>query len=130
MKRKILLGSSLLALVVLTVIGTTACLSNSGDGRLITVLNPAMTVNLAERAPLTQRLDTLEGKTIYLYDTQWGGPQAANSVYEEMKDWFAKNIPSVKVVIYKGPGWMSYDKSFLKEITDKKVDGVLLGISG
>jgi hypothetical protein len=129
MKRKILLKSVLPALVILIAIGTTSCQSD-GDGRLITVLNPAMTANLAERVPLTPRLDTLEGKTIYLYDTQWGGPQAANSVYEEMQAWFAKNMPSVKVVIHKGPGWMSYDKSFLKEITDKKVDGVLIGISG
>ena len=129
MKRKILLKSALPALVVLIFIGTTSCQSG-GDGRLITVLNPAMTANLAERVPLTPRLDTLEGKTIYLYDTQWGGPQAANSVYEEMQAWFAKNIPSARVVIYKGPGWMSYDKSFLKEITDKKIDGVLIGISG
>jgi len=130
MKRKILLKSALLALVVLIAIGTTSCQSGGGDGRLITVLNPAMTVNLAERVPLTPRLDTLEGKTIYFYDTQWGGPEAANSVYEEMKIWFAKNIPSAKIVIHKGPGWMSYDKAFLKEITDKKVDGVLIGISG
>ena len=128
MKRKILFGSVFAMFVILIVIGTTAC--QSDGGRLITVLNPAMTANLAERVPLTARLDTLEGKTIYLYDTQWGGPEAANSVYEEMKDWFARNMPSTKVVIHKGPGWMSYDKGFLKEIVDKKIDGVVIGISG
>jgi len=130
MKRKILLKSALFALVVLIVIGTTSCQSSSDDQRLITVLNPAMSARLAERVPLTPRLDTLEGKTIYLYDTQWGGPQAANSVYEEMQSWFAKNIPSAKIVIHKGPGWMSYDKGFLTEIKEKKVDGVVIGISG
>jgi hypothetical protein len=109
--------------------GTTSCQAG-GDGRLITVLSPAMSAALAERVPLTQRLDTLEGKTIYLYDTEWGGPEAANSVYEEMKAWFAKNHPSTNVVIHKGSGWMSYDKGFLQVVKAKKVDGVLIGISG
>jgi len=130
MKRKILFGSALLALAGLISLGMTSCQTEGGDGRLITVLNPAMTAKLAERVPLTPRMDTLEGKTIYLYDTQWGGPEAANSVYEEMQAWFAKNIPSAKIVIHKGPGWMSYDKGFLKEIVEKKVDGVVIGISG
>ena len=129
MKRKILLGSALLALAGLVSLGMASCQAD-GDARLITVLNPAMTEKLAERVPLTPRMDTLDGKTIYLYDTQWGGPEAANSVYEEMQAWFAKNKPSTKIVIYKGPGWMTYDKGFLKEIVDKKVDGVVIGISG
>ena len=129
MKRKILFVSALFALAGLIMAGTTSCQSG-GDGRLITVLNPGMSANLAERVPLTPRLDTLEGKTIYLYDTQWGGPDAANSVYEEMQAWFARNYPSTKIVIHKGPGWMSYDKAFLAEITEKMVDGVVIGISG
>jgi hypothetical protein len=132
MKRKILLGSILSALVVLIVIGTTACLSNggSGDGRLITVLNPAMSTNFAERVPLTPRLDTLEGKTIYLYDTQWGGPESNYTVFQEIQAWFAKNMPSVTVVIHRGPNWMAYDQGFVKMVTEKKIDGVVIGISG
>jgi len=84
MKRKILLGSALLALAGLVSLGMTSCQAD-GDARLITVLNPAMTEKLAERVPLTPRMDTLDGKTIYLYDTQWGGPEAANSVYEKCR---------------------------------------------
>ena len=130
MKRKILLGSTLLVLAALVATGLTSCQSGTG-GRLVTVFSPELSEAFAERVPLAApRLDTLEGKTIYLYDTQWGGPEAANSVYEEMKAWFAKNIPSANIVIYKGPGWMTYDKGFLTEITEKKVDGVVLGISG
>ncbi|MCL2877984.1 MAG: hypothetical protein FWF13_04310 [Acidobacteria bacterium] len=129
MKRKILLGSTLVVLAGLILIGMSSCQANS-EARLITVLNPAISQNIAERVPLTPRLDTLEGKTIYLYDTEWGGPEAANSVYEEMQAWFAKNIPSANVVIQKGSGWMSYDKGFLQVVKDKKVDAVLIGISG
>ncbi len=136
MKRTILVGSILLVIVALTSIGTTtSAAGQAGSGkasgeRLVTVLNPAISAKIVERVPLTPRLDTLEGKTIYLYDTQWGGPDAAYSVYEEMQGWFSKNMPSVKTVIYKGPGWMAEDKQILKEIPANKVDGIILGIAG
>ena len=129
MKRKVLFGS--IALAALILIGASACQSTGGnDGRLITVLSPAMTTPLAERVPLTPRLDTLDGKKIYLYNTQWGGTEANKSVFEEMQAWFAKNHPTTTVEIYAGPGWMTYDSGFLKVINDNKVDGVVIGISG
>jgi len=136
MKRKILPASLLLLMVALISIGGGPLLSrqaNSGeasDERLIAVLNPAIATRMVERVPLGPRLNTLEGKTIYLYDTQWGGPDAAYSVYEEMQSWFSRNMPSAKIVIYRGTGWMTDDRGFLKVITDKKVDGVILGIAG
>ena len=136
MKRKILLGSFLLMIIALISIGimpsTTgrASAAQSGDERLITVLNPAISTKMADRIPLCPRLSTLEGKTIYMYDTQWGGPEAAHAVYEEMQTWFAKNMPSVKIVIHRGPGWMANDPGFPKLVTDNKVDAVILGIAG
>ncbi len=136
MKRKILLGSLLFVMAALTSIGTTIPAAGQAKGgkaldeRLITVLNPAISARIAERVPLTPRLDTLEGKTIYLYDTQWGGPDAAYSVYQEMQDWFSRNMPSVKIVLYRGPGWMAEDKQIVKALTANKVDGVILGIAG
>jgi hypothetical protein len=129
MKIRILLGSSLFAFAVLILVVTTSCQAG-GDNRLVTVMNPAMSPDLVERVSLTPRLDTLEGKTIYLYDTLWGGPEANLSVYEEMRDWFSRNIPSVNIVIHQGPGWMADDQEILKIIDEKKVDGILIGISG
>jgi hypothetical protein len=128
MKRKILFGSFLLVMVALISIGITP--SATGKDQLVTVLNPAISTKMAERIPLGPRLNTLEGKTIYLYDTQWGGPEAAYSVYEEMQGWFARNMPSVKTVIHRGPSWMADDPGFLKVVTDKKVDAVIIGIAG
>jgi hypothetical protein len=136
MKRKIFLGIVLLMIAALISIGKMptatgqANIQKACDERLITVLNPAMTNKMAERVPLAPRLNTLEGKTIYMYDTQWGGPEAAYSVYEEMKDWFARNMPSVKTVIHRGPSWMADDPGFLKVVTDNKVDAVIIGIAG
>jgi hypothetical protein len=136
MKRMILLGSFLLMIAALISIGTTpsatgqANIGKARDERLITVLNPAISSKMVERVPLGPRIDTLEGKTVYMYDIQWGGPEAAYSVYEEMQDWFARNIPSVKTVIHRGSGWMSEDRGILKEITQKKVDAIIIGIAG
>ena len=129
MKRKILFGSFLLVMVALISIGRTP--SATGKDQLITVLNPAISTKMAERIPLGPRLNTLEGKTIYLYDTQWGGPEAAYSVYEEMQGWFARNMPSVQIVIKRmSSGPFGDDAGLRKEIVDKKIDGVITGIAG
>jgi len=128
MKRKILSGCFLLVIVALISIGITP--PATGEDGLVTVLNPAISTKVVERVPLGQRLSTLEGKTIYMYDIQWGGPDAAYSVYEEMQAWFSRNMPSVKTVIYRGTGWMSDDRGFLKKVTAEKVDGVIIGIAG
>jgi len=137
MKSKILLGSSLLIIAALISIGTTppatgqANIGKACDERLITVLNPAISTRMVERVPLAPRTDTLEGKTIYLVDLQWGGPNAGYSVFEEMRDWFSRNMPSVKVEIRRASsGWMGDDPGLRKEIISKKAGGVVIGIGG
>jgi hypothetical protein len=138
MKRKILLGSFLVMAAVMISIGSTPSATgqaNTGKAvgeRLITVLNPAISSKFVERVPLTARVGTLEGKTIYLVDLQWGGPEAAYSVYEEMKAWFVRNMPAVNVEIRRSQGgWMGGDDPGLrKEIADKKAAGVMIGIGG
>jgi hypothetical protein len=95
------------------------------------VLNPAISTAMVERVPLAPRADTLEGKTIYLVDLQWGGPEAGYSVFEEMKKWFAKNKPSIKVELKRASGgWMGNDPALQKEIADNKAAGVVIGIGG
>ena len=137
MKGKILLGSFLLLMAALISIGITpsttgqAQAAQSGDERLITVLNPAISTNMAERVPLCPRFNTLEGKTLYLVDMQWGGPQAAYVVFEEMQAWFAKNMPSVKIVRKRmASGPFGDDAGLRKEIADNKAGGVITGIAG
>jgi hypothetical protein len=101
------------------------------EERLITVLNPEIASPMVERVPLAPRADTLEGKTIYLVDLQWGGPQAGYSVFEEMQKWFSKNMPSVKVELRRSSGgWMGDDPALRKEIAEKKAAGVVIGIGG
>jgi hypothetical protein len=97
---------------------------------LITVLNPAVTNKKADRIPLSPRLDTLEGKTIYLVDISWGGPEAAYSVFEEMQSWFAQNMPSTKIVIKRKAGMYTQDDPVLWKEIAKNAQGALIGISG
>jgi hypothetical protein len=137
MKMKIFLGSFLLmiaALISVAIMPSAKGQANAGkscDERLITVLNPAISTKMTERVPLSPRLSTLEGKTLYFVDMQWGGPEAAYSVFEEMQVWFAKNMPSVKIVIKRmSSGPFGDDAGLRKEIVDNKVDGVITGIAG
>jgi hypothetical protein len=137
MKRKILLGSSLLILAALISIGrlpSATGQANAGkacDERLITVLNPEISNKIVERIPLGPRTGTLEGKTIYMVDLQWGGPEAAYSVYEEMQKWFSRNMPSVKTVIRRSNGGpFGDDPALRKEIVESKAGGAIIGIGG
>lgn len=97
---------------------------------LITVLNPAVTNKMADRIPLSPRLTTLEGKTIYLVDISWGGPEAAYSVFEEIQAWFAQNIPSTKIVIKRKAGMYTQDDPVLWKEIAANAQGALIGISG
>jgi hypothetical protein len=97
---------------------------------LITVLNPAVTNKMADRIPLSPRLTTLEGKTIYLVDISWGGPEAAYSVFEEIQSWFAQNIPSTKIVIKRKAGMYTQDDPVLWKEIAANAQGALIGISG
>ena len=102
---------------------------NSGTG-LITVLNPAVASKMAKRAPLSPRLSSLEGKTLYLVDINWGGPDAAYSVYEEMQSWFAKEIRNLKIVIKRKRGPYSQDDPELWKEIAKNGNAAMIGISG
>jgi len=98
---------------------------------LVTSMNPAITPQLPMRIPLAPRLDTLEGKTIYLVDTDWGGMGQSGVIQEEMQKWFAEHMPGVKIVIkIKKGNFVTDDPALWKEIADNKGDGVVLGVAG
>ena len=117
------------ALVFTGIVPLTAQRSDAA-GPLITVMNPLVENRMVDRTPLSPRLDTIDGKTIYLVDINWGGPEAAYSVFEEIRDWFAKNNPSVNIVIRRKSGMYDADDPALwKEIAEKG-HAALIGISG
>jgi len=134
MKRRDLLTKGLPAGAALVASGSlasqTGCGTADAGNRKITVLNPAITEALAERTPLTPRLDTLEGKTIYLVDTNYEG-LGRTPVMEEMQGWFTRNMPRVKTVFkLKSGNYAADDPALWKEIAENKGDGVIIGVAG
>jgi len=97
----------------------------------ITSLNPAVVTKLPDRIPLAPRLNTLESKTIYLVDTDWGGMGQNDGILQEMQAWFAEHMPGVKTIIkIKRGNFVTDDPALWKEIADAKGDGVVLGVAG
>src|SRR4030042_7042774 len=124
--KKMLLPASILLMIAALVL-----VSGKSEGsEKIIVMNPAVTNTMADRVPLTKRLDSLEGKTIYLVDINWGGPDAGYSVFEEMQIWFSKNMPGVKTVLKRKQGPSGADDPGLGKEMSEKGDAAMIGISG
>jgi hypothetical protein len=103
----------------------------SSPVKMIAVLNPAVANRMADRSPLAPRPDTLDGKTIYMIAVNWGGPEAALNVFEEMQSWFDRNMPGVQTVVrLKKGGYDADDPDLWKEIIERKAAGAILGVSG
>ena len=135
MKMKRIISCSLLlpviALITLTLQVQADSKSNSSSDPMVTVLNPAITTRYADRIPLAPRLDSLDGKTIFLVDTNWEGMGQNSAVLEEMQAWFAEHMPGVKTVIKVKRGFYAQeDKASWQEIEDAGGDGVIIGVAG
>jgi hypothetical protein len=101
----------------------------SGRAPKISVLNPAATNTMVPRLPLAPRLSTLEGKTIYMVDIGWGGPEAGYHVLQVISKRLTQSIPSVKTVVVRKKGsYMMDDPDLWKEIKAKG-QAAILGLS-
>lgn len=79
-------------------------------------------------SPLAPRLDSLNGKTIYLVDTGFGG---SGKFLDQMQAWLAEHIPSVKTVRRRKTGNIFRDDT--KELwAEIKGNGqaAILGVAG
>jgi len=131
-KRKLLLCCAAIAAAALLFAGLAPLTAQRGNaaGPMITVMNPLVESKMADREPLSPRLNTLDGKTLYLVDINWGGPDAAYSVFEEMKDWFAQNKPAVNIIIKRKAGMYTVDDPALWKEIAANGNAALIGISG
>jgi hypothetical protein len=82
---------------------------------------------VVEPLPLAPRLDSLEGKTIYLFDIGFGGGW---EFLEEAAAWFTRNMPSVKTVLKHKAGIMFMDDPQGWEDAKANADAVMLGVGG
>jgi hypothetical protein len=75
-----------------------------------------------------KRLDTLEGKTIYLVDTGFGG---GYNFFVQLQQWFSEHMPSVKTIRRRKPGNLFMDDNdTLWEEIKQKGDGAVVGVAG
>ena len=103
---------------------------------LSAVLNPE-----AQRTPVLEgsgagipswsmapRLDSLDGKTVYLVNQGFGG---SDLFMEQLQGWFAEHMPSVKTVLKRKTGFIFRDDTtdLWKEIKANG-DAVIFGVAG
>jgi hypothetical protein len=93
---------------------------------LVTVLNPLGTPPPITLKPMAPRLDTLDGKTIYVVDDGFVG---GDRLLYEIIDWFKENYPKT-TALYKrkgGGGFDVEDPALWAEIKEKG-DAVIIGM--
>ena len=83
----------------------------------ITTVNPKGTPPAIQLIPMAPRLDSLDGKTIYLVDTGFHG---SDLLLEQIAIWFKTNMPSVTTVFKRKAGpYMQDDPALWQEIKQK-----------
>lgn len=88
---------------------------------------PTITIDTLEPIRMAPRLDSLEGKTVYLVDTGFAG---SHDFLEEVRDWFGRNMPSVQTVLVTKGGNMFSDSPDLWVEIKEKGDAVVFGVGG
>lgn len=73
------------------------------------------------------RLDTLEGKTVYLVDGRFGG---SYEFLQRMQKWFAEHMPGVKTVLRRKTSNMFMDEPELWAEIKEKGDAMIMGVGG
>jgi hypothetical protein len=76
---------------------------------------------------MAPRLDTLDGKTVYLVDCKFGG---GYEFLREMQSWFLKKMPTVNTVLRPKLGDMFTDDPALWAEVKEKGDAVVMGVGG
>ncbi len=92
----------------------------------ITVMNPLGTPPPIKLKTMAPRLNTLEGKTIYLVDDGYIG---GDNLLYEIQDWFKANYPKTTTIYKrKGGGGFEAEDPPLWEEMKQKADGIIIAL--
>ncbi len=95
---------------------------------LLTALDPlGQPVQVKQSLSMAPRLDSLEGKTLYLVDVGFAG---GYEFLEEMRAWFARHMPAVQIVLKRKPGNMFMDAPDLWDEIKREAHAVIFGVGG
>jgi len=98
--------------------------SAESGGKLVG-LNPRGTPPAIKLIPMAPRLKTLDGKTVYLISDGFPG---ADVFLNQMKIWFAKNMPSVKTIYRLKAGGFAADDPKLNAEVKANGNAVIMAI--
>ena len=83
----------------------------------VTAVNPKGIPPSIQLIPMAPRLDSLDGKTVYLVDTGFHG---SDLLLAQIADWFKRNMPQVTTVFRRKAGpYAEDDPTLWKEIKEK-----------
>ncbi|MDE3108681.1 MAG: hypothetical protein KGL02_01960 [Acidobacteriota bacterium] len=99
--------------------------SSSASGPKIVGLNPRGTPPAVQLIPMAPRLSSLDGKTVYLISDGFPG---ADTFLDQVKTWFAKNMPSVKTIYRLKAGGFAADDPKLNAEVKANGNAVIMAI--
>ena len=120
------------AVLAILCIGLVCCVSSMSNqvyaqGKAamprITVLNPLGTPPPIQIKPMAPRMETMDGKTIYIVNT---GYVNTERLVDEFVAWFKTNYPKTNIVLSRA-GMDNISQQLLTEI-GQKADGVIVAL--
>ncbi len=96
-----------------------------GAKEKITALNPVGFAPKVTRKALAPRLDTLEGKTVYLVDCRFDD---SDLFLKQMQAWFAQHMPAVRTVFKPISSVYLHDDPTTWEEIKAKAHAAILGV--
>ena len=76
---------------------------------------------------MAQRLDTLDGKVVYLVETGFDG---SGDFMQQVAEWFSLKMPAVKIEMRSSQGSVFADDPALWAEIGKKGDAAIVGVGG
>jgi hypothetical protein len=94
-------------------------------GEKIGVLNPMGYPPKVTQLGMAPRLDTLEGKTVYLVDCRFDD---GDLLMGQMQQWFTEHMPSVRTVLRSKAGVYTEDDPELFQEIQERGHALVLGV--
>ncbi len=91
----------------------------------ITVLNPTGYPPQVTPKPMAPRLDTLDGKTVYLVDCRFDD---SDLFLNQMQGWFTEHLPAVNTRFIQIPNVYTKDDPETWEEIQREGDAAIIGV--